>query len=614
MGLFDRFKKKSQESESEAEEVTVAAEPEASAVPSEEAAERETEAEAAPSEEMAEQETEEQESTTETKAGDGVLNQEKAQGIFNESIAFYQSLPEESRQKELREALLDITNDPLSKTFLEAVSSEGMATPERVRNNISHAGEEACRLALIQLASEGEGKPQELLSVLGQTQTMLFQRILELNPSAGTSEAARPAAPQAPEGETPVAFFQKEIALKSIEKRLQEAQAKLTERNLSMKKLHDAITEGFADSELGEAEKSAAIEQALKENEEYQAALAGVAPDTEAFQAVRREYLAAADELAPEILNLPVIFVAYDQNVRPEAPWISNDGHAEIYTSRALSKQVEEGFKKQGITNMVVKEMKGEEIAALIEEAQHLGIQHFLLDNGRTPIDLRFDRVKKLEEESLLEYANRAIRFEFLRAKSYGLMYAALPEAEQQAEQGQNVRDRLLTMLFNAYRELGMGISYTLMKAEHKDDTTFYTENAMNMATALQQNVFKDRVLPATGDKRAEVYRDPLSLALVKRGNTNARTKEEIQKLPSLIPVFSDIQSARTLQANLALQHARYEILAITWDELKAHAMTQVGIVYDPEKLGLFIPKEDFEKVEQFRRVRGSIVIDHHKK
>ncbi len=624
MGLFDRFKKKTDEAKEnvisetvkeEAEEITET-EPKADESDIQEAAEEAVSLEDSTEEVSDDEEAaavEEKAAETTPEEGSVTLNQQIAQGIFNESIALYRSMPEDSRQETLKEALMDLTNDPLSKSFLEAISEQGMTTPERVRNNITTLSEQSARLCIVQLAAEGEGKPKQLQTVLGQTQTQLFRRILELNPSAGTSETASPKV-VAPEGETPVEFFRAEINLKAIEKKLQEAQKAVRENGDEMKALHDSVTEKYNDSELSAEDRNAKVEEELKNFEEYQETLKNVEPLTASFNEAREAYLAAADALAPEILKLPVIYAAYDANLKPELPWISNDGHGEIYTSKKLAAQVEEGFKKQGISNMVTKELKGEEIAEFVETAQHLGIVHFLLDNGRTPIDLRFDHVKKYEEASLMEYANRAIRYEFIRAKSYGLIYGKLSQAEQNAEGGLNVRDRLLTMLFNGYREMGMGLSYTLMKAEHQNDTTFYTKKAFDMASTLKEKVFKTHTLIAEGDTKTSIAEEPLNLALVKRGSLATKTKEELDTLPSLVPVFSDIQSARKLQANLAIQHANYEVLAITWDELKEQAKNYPGLVYDPDRLGLFIPKEDFEKVDQFRRVRGNITINHNKK
>ncbi len=635
MGLFDRFKKKNQEedvsvvpeTDSTPEVTSEADEPETEITETETAPVEEEEAgdeapaesentaeEEVPAEEevSAEEEHAAVEESSETAADAGeapALTPELAQGIFNESVAAYQAIPEGERKAKLKDALMFITNDPLSQTFLEA-SHEGMATPERVRNNISHTDELECRLALVQLASEGEGRSREEQTLLGQTQTLLFRRILELNPKAGTSADA---ASRMPEGETPVEFLQQEVQLKALEKELQNAQKDLTEANAKLKELHDSVTGKYADSELSEEEKSEKTEEELKNFTEYQDAMKAVSEKTERFQTARQNYLKTADQLAVDLKDLPVIYAAYDSRMIPEAPWISNNGHTEIYTSKALAAQVQKGFERQGITNMKPKELRGEEITEYVRNAQHLGITHFLLDNGRTPIDLRFDRVEAFKEANLLEYVNRAIRFEFLRAKGYGLSYGTMTEEEQQSEGGQNVRDKLLTMLFNAYRELGMGISYTLVKAPHKDDTTCYTEAAMEKAKSLKERVFKDSTLIAPGDKRIEAMSEPLSLALVKRGNVNVQSKEEIEKLPSLVPIFSDIAAARTLQANLAIQHARYEILAVTWDDIKKHAANQPGIVYEPDMFGLFIPKEDFPKVDQFRNVRGSIVIDHHR-
>ncbi len=610
MGLFDLFKKKSQESEEAAAEA---------ASDLTEAAEKQQEASDA---NVNEQEVPTSEQETEAAAVQPTeenktiqLNQELAQGIFNESLALYRSMPQQEREIELHGALVTLTNDPLSKTFLEA-ASQGMVTPERIANNIKKADERSCRLALVQLASEGENRTKEERAMLGQTQTALFLRILELNHSAGTSETAKPVKVAAPEGETPVAFFQLEVQIKATEKKLNEAQGKLSETGIALNQYQEKAKKKIEEDKEAQNEPKVAspdeVEAALADEPDYQELKRKEAEDRQAFDLLRKQYLALADQLAKEILNLPVLFAAVDSLVRPEMPWISNNGHTEFYTSKTVAAQVEEGFKKQGITNMTIKELKGEEIRSYMEKVQHLGIVHFLLDNGRTPIDLRCSRVVDFEEKSLPEYANRAIRFGFLRAKSYGVQYSALDQAAQAAEEGLNLRDRLLTMLFNAYRELGMGISYTLMQAKHQDDTTWYSPKAYEIATTLQKGVFKRLELTAPGDKKAEVYQEELSLALIKRGK--ASDPKSLENAPSLIPIFSDIQSARTLQANLALQHARYEIVAITWDEIRACATNVPGIIYDPELYGLYIPQEDFEKVEQFRRVRGSIVIDHHKK
>lgn len=316
-------------------------------------------------------------------------------------------------------------------------------------------------------------------------------------------------------------------------------------------------------------------------------------PDTEKTKSLVRE-------LGKMLLTLDRIYVAYDEDFNHQFPYIGIDGRIEVCTKPEIVKNLLHYYHEQHLGHLSVCEFTGDQIVAALNSYQQMGIGVLRLNNGAYPVDIWLKDILEPIPENLLERRNNPIKGEFLRELQYGYRSEKMDPSEKGGKLEHSLKEWMLTMRYNAYRDFGNGLCYVLAATPYQAGTTFYTEKALAKAKEmLAKDNLPESALIAEGDHAFAVYDSVINLRVAQNP-----MKE------TFVCAFTGRKEAESVRTCFLQQGIDDSVLVITYDELYSHAMQCAGILIDMPTYGLQLLKGEFQEVEKWRAVQGYILID----
>lgn len=319
-------------------------------------------------------------------------------------------------------------------------------------------------------------------------------------------------------------------------------------------------------------------------------------PDSEAARTLKRK-------LGEAITKQECIYVAYDGDFSDQFPFIGTDGRMEICSRQDIALRLQNYYSTEHLGHITMRKIERAEIPDTFRQYINSGISVFRLDNGVTPVDIWFHDFLPRENAALLDEQNRSMRALFLRQLQYGSRIRNMDAVLKKTPYERRIQELMLTVRYQAYRELSNGLVYVLAASACEPGVTCYTPKALERAKAMLTDPTRtDTLLIAPGHASYGVYDRALEL----RGIRNPGGETE----GAWMLAFTCRHTAGQVQNALAARGVDTCVVIATFDELRAQLVADTGVLLDAPEYGLVLAKEEFQEIVKWRYFSGNILVD----
>lgn len=345
-------------------------------------------------------------------------------------------------------------------------------------------------------------------------------------------------------------------------------------------------------SEIDQLKNHLCVLKNLKDN-------LNTAGEPDRLKAAQEKYDAAAKELGAYLISHAPLWVLLCRFPGGQPVYMGTDGRMEFFTEQSLAEQAQNILLKQLNLETVIRRLDTpEQIRDFLSQCAHNAFQVLRLDNGsRNPCELWLKDFFPYREDNLIDEKNRSLRHMFHRAKLYSWMLAR--QKDQNSSHGRSFAAMMMTMRLNGYQELGNTLVYALGNPM-PEDRLYATQAALDKV---------NKWLPGSGYEESTIVETPsynvkLQFCFVNRPGQQG----DIEK--GMVCVFTDFAQAKAGQAMFRGTNMDSSIVAITCEELLSQAVQCAGIVVDMQTLGFEIPKAEYAKIDEVRKLDAHILVN----
>ena len=294
-------------------------------------------------------------------------------------------------------------------------------------------------------------------------------------------------------------------------------------------------------------------------------------------------------------------------------PWMQLNGRMECFTSQELAMQAQAAVREQqkSLIQAQVRLYDGPDaIMGFFNDCLHHGIEVFYLNHGGQEWkELWFrELAPDWHEATVLEEASRSLRYLMLRSREYEFRRAAMTPEEQQSSAGLGLTEMMLTVRYNAYRELYRGLLYVLID-QKADGVDYFTLPALQKAKTwlAAEHALKCGFGPAelihAGNRGGEITDGTEGLYTA----NDPEDGEDLSK--GLITAFTDYQEAVKGRDLFRQYQKPCSIVAMTMPEILAKSAECAGLLIDMNTLDFVIQKSAFGEFVTYGEMNGGILV-----
>lgn len=289
------------------------------------------------------------------------------------------------------------------------------------------------------------------------------------------------------------------------------------------------------------------------------------------------------------LINLPQIWVAYDEDYSNKFPYISMAGRLEVFTTEENAIKAQRHFSEIEEGRFSVRKIESN-IKNFFENVLYLGGIAFNLDNGTALVDFKIDDYLSYREPFILDRSNRAIRCYLLRYLQGIHRYNNCKSIEKKAEYEKIWLPINKVLISNGLTALANGIVYVLAEGPYVENVTFYTSKAYETRKKLliENGQHDEQQLIAPGDTRHGIIEVKNGIQTI---NFNGKGRYSA--------VFTDKKNADNARKKFLQYGYDENIIAMPFDEVLKQSLSCDGIVVDADCLDFFMDSAMMKSVAQ---------------
>ena len=329
------------------------------------------------------------------------------------------------------------------------------------------------------------------------------------------------------------------------------------------------------------------------------------APDSEETKELKTK-------LWNQLLNQETIWVAYDEDIAGDFPFIGLMGPMEIFTKEEYALAAKTYFSKNNEGHFSLRKIEKGNIKDWFKNALYIGATTFNLDNGVAPVQFKIEDYIPYENNNDIDHINRDIRCYLLRTLQAENRYHKM-NGERTEDTTKMYNQIISVLISNGYTALVNSTIYALIVGP-------YIESAQILSkTAFEKH--KDYFNPKDLQTRQYLMEldDELKIPIVAKetvlndmissGNVTILSIEKIKGLQTIVipnrgkfvPIFTDKSGAENMRNQFLKHGEEYDcnIVAVTFAEIISSLLTCDGAIVDDTTFSYVLPKATLDNIKE---------------
>ncbi len=325
-----------------------------------------------------------------------------------------------------------------------------------------------------------------------------------------------------------------------------------------------------------------------------------------------KELYELKEELWKCLLNQEAIWVAYDEDIAGDFPFIGLMGPMEIFTKENYALAAKTYFAKNNEGHFSLRRIERENIKDWFEKCLYIGATTFNLDNGVAPVQFKIEDYLPYDYNGNIDFKNRDIRCYLLRTLQAENRYHKM-NGEKTEDKTKMYNQIISVLISNGYTALVNSTIYALINGP-------YIEKAQILSKAAFEK-HKDYLNPKDSQARQyimelddefkipAVAKETVLKEMISSGNVTILSIEKIKGLQTIIipnkgkfvPIFTDKSGAENMRMQF-LKHGKeydYNIVAVTFAEIILSLLSCDGTIVDDTTYSYVLSKETLEDIKK---------------